>query len=67
MSEAKCSAPECTTLVSRPHVLCIDHFHKLPKKTRQELQSRLAGWKNLTAAQEFLAAHYRANLIGGGR
>ena len=55
-----CAKPGCEVAVSGLQLCCFAHWWEIPGEVRREIQVRLRGWKNLDAARERLAAHYRA-------
>jgi hypothetical protein len=60
MNEPKCCAPSCNVPVTRPHLMCISHWNSLPPNVRQEVQTRLKGWRSQDAALERIANYYQA-------
>ena len=50
----KCCYPGCDIEVDKHHLACLPHWHQVPKFDRGQVQIRLHGWRNKTAAREYL-------------
>jgi hypothetical protein len=56
----KCCVPECKRQISHPHILCRDHWLKLPSADQRVVSERLFGWKNSDAAAEWAISALKA-------
>lgn len=59
-----CMVSTCGTEVGRGHLMCAQHWHKLPDAARRNAQTRLRGWRDESAARLYLEAYAR-NLAKG--
>ena len=59
-----CCHPECREKVSKGHIACVAHWHSVDVKIRRQVQWRLNGWKDKTAAIEYLNYFFRKQMKG---
>lgn len=55
-----CCFPDCKTEIDLPHIACVRHWRSTPRDVRQEIQSRLRGWKNREEALMSLRSYLSA-------
>jgi len=62
MKKHTCCHPGCGVEVEKHQLACLDHWHQVPKIERAQVQIRVHGWKNRSAAHEYLVGVFRRQM-----
>lgn len=55
-----CMAPGCLHTVHRGHLMCSEHWAKVPEDIKREVYKRLTVWRRPDLAREYLKNSRRA-------